>query len=145
MGALLWGLWANNAPAAEPSVVGSFVEGLTPGDSRLFADDVADRLARLYAPAGTRFELQQSATDGFGQALIRQLRGKGFAVQEYEASAKPSAPEANVSSVRITYVVDSFGDGLRIAIRFDGWKALDRVYRRNAGQWQAASAWTLRQ
>ena len=66
-------------------------------DQEMLATDAAQQLATLHAPARTRLELRQPATDPFGQALVRTLRNKGFALLEL-APTKTSAQAVAAAS-----------------------------------------------
>ena len=71
---------------------GNFVPSAALDQHRL-ADDAVQQLAMLYAPAHTRLELQQPTPDPFGQALVKSLRDKGYALQEFiPASATTKSP-----------------------------------------------------
>ena len=48
----------------------------------VMAMESVDRLAATYAPAKTTMVIGQKVKDGYGGALISQLREKGFAVVE---------------------------------------------------------------
>ena len=66
---------------ATTSQYGNFVQSAALDQQKL-ATDAVQQLATLYAPARTRLELQQPTPDPFGQALVKSLRDKGYALLE---------------------------------------------------------------
>nr|ANC48769.1 conjugative transfer protein [Variovorax paradoxus] len=68
---------------ATTSQYGNFVQSAALDQQKL-ATDAVQQLATLYAPARTRLELQQPTPDPFGQALVKSLRDKGYALLEYD-------------------------------------------------------------
>ncbi len=110
--------------ATTSSQYGNFVESAVL-DQEVLATDAAQQLATLHAPARTRLELRQPATDPFGQALVRTLRNKGFALLELAptktsaqavaaASAAAQAGESATSVpsqvLPLRYLLDQAGD-----------------------------------
>ncbi|WP_272387480.1 hypothetical protein [Acinetobacter baumannii] len=77
---------------ATTSQYGNFVQSAALDQQKLAADAV-QQLATLYAPARTRLELQQPTPDPFGQALVKSLRDKGYALLEavHSAAEQPVA------------------------------------------------------
>ncbi|MDF1486018.1 conjugal transfer protein TrbH [Ramlibacter sp. H39-3-26] len=81
--------------ATPASPYGNFVQTVAAERQQQLADAAAQRLAALYLPAKTRLELQQPTPDAFGQFLVKALRDKGYALQEFDpAGAKAQAPQA---------------------------------------------------
>jgi hypothetical protein len=52
-------------------------------DQQKLADDAVKQLTTLWPPAKTRFELKQATPDVFGNALVQNLRERGYAVMEF--------------------------------------------------------------
>lgn len=115
-------------------------------DFGVIADEAADKLGALYAPASTRFVLARVSNSACGLALVRRLRDKGFAVRESEVGDSMKVnTEANDAAIPLTCFIEPFGDGVRLGLRLgDGWSALDRVYQHLSGTWQALGPWTQR-
>ena len=69
------------------------------------ASDAVKQLQNLYPPAHTTFNIDQalSKTDNFGNALVVQLRTKGYAVQIID----PKQPVKAVAGIRFHYIVDN--------------------------------------
>jgi hypothetical protein len=69
------------------------------------ASDAVKHLQTLYPPAHTTFNIDQalSKTDSFGNALMVQLRAKGYAVQIID----PKQPGTAVASLPLHYTVDT--------------------------------------
>jgi len=68
------------------------------------ASDAVKQLQTLYPPAHTTFNIEQavSKTDSFGNALVVQLRAKGYAVQIID----PQQPAKAVAGIGLHYTVD---------------------------------------
>ncbi len=84
---------------------GNFATNASIANSNRIARDVADRLALLYLPASTRFNICQETTDAFGNALVRVLRDKGYAVFEFHPEAESQVCKKS-SSKAINKAVD---------------------------------------
>ena len=69
------------------------------------ASDAVKQLQNLYPPAQTTVNIEQalSKTDSFGNALVVQLRAKGYAVQIID----PKQPVTALASLRLHYIVDN--------------------------------------
>ena len=69
------------------------------------ASDAVKQLQTLYPPAHTTFNIEQvvSKTDSFGNALVVQLRAKGYAVQIID----PKQPVKAVAGINLNYTVDN--------------------------------------
>ena len=69
------------------------------------ASDAVKQLQTLYPPAQTTVNIDQalSKTDSFGNALVVQLRAKGYAVQIID----PKQPVTALASLRLHYIVDN--------------------------------------
>jgi hypothetical protein len=69
------------------------------------ASDAVKQLQTLYPPALTTFNIDQalSKTDSFGNALVVQLRAKGYAVQIID----PQQPAKAVAGIGLHYTVDT--------------------------------------
>jgi hypothetical protein len=120
--AALAGCAASDRPASH----GSFATASAAIDKKI-ADDAAKKLAALYPPAVTRFELQHAAADPFGTSLVATLRAQGYALQEHRSST--SGADAKGSRRALSYVFDQpFGADLyRVTLTIDA-QSLSRVY-----------------
>jgi hypothetical protein len=69
------------------------------------ASDAIKQVQTLYPPAHTTFNIDQAVlkTDSFGNALVFQLRAKGYAVQIID----PQQPAKAVASINLHYTVDN--------------------------------------
>ena len=69
------------------------------------ASDAVKQLQTLYPPAHTTVNIEQAAlkTDSFGNALVVQLRAKGYAVQIID----PKQPVKAVAGINLNYTVDN--------------------------------------
>ena len=69
------------------------------------ASDAVTQLQTLYPPAHTTINIEQAAlkTDSFGNALVVQLREKGYAVQIID----PKQPGTAVAGLPLHYTVDT--------------------------------------
>lgn len=65
------------------SPYGNHLYNSTSVDQQKLADDAVQELATLWPPAKTRFELKQATPDVFGNALVQNLRERGYAVMEF--------------------------------------------------------------
>jgi hypothetical protein len=112
--------------ATSASTDGSFASA-SPAVSRKLADDAVAKLAALYPPATTRFELRNAPADAFGTMLVVTLRQRGYALQEGKP-AKATADPRTASRV-LSYVIDHPGDPVlyRITLTIDA-QSLSRIY-----------------
>ena len=62
---------------------GNFIPSTSTVDQEKIADNAVQQLLGMYLPARTALELKQPTPDPFGQALVRSLRDKGYALMEY--------------------------------------------------------------
>ena len=69
------------------------------------ASDAIKQVQTLYPPAHTTFNIDQAVlkTDSFGNALVVQLRAKGYAVQIID----PKQPVKAVAGINLNYTVDN--------------------------------------
>ena len=69
------------------------------------ASDAVKQLQTLYPPAHTTFNIEQAVlkTNSFGNALVVQLRAKGYAVQIID----PQQPTKAVADISLHYTVDN--------------------------------------
>jgi hypothetical protein len=103
------------ASVPAPAIYGNFVQGPVPANDKAMADDAANKLAALYPPARTRFNLLQATPDAFGVSLVAALRMKGYALAEFTPTpAAPSdaqgaaaaATTGQAGDATLAYVVD---------------------------------------
>jgi|GEM_PF-963992 len=62
---------------------GSYIKSEDCGDIKDLAHDAANHLYALYLPAKVKIEFTHDTNDEFGRELVRLLRHKGYAVQEF--------------------------------------------------------------
>lgn len=125
------------APAAAPSAYGNFTQNLPAAFDRTMADDAVKQLVAVYPPASTRFDLQHTAPDAFGSALVELLRSKGYAIleiQPLEQASAASAPADTASTASATtgkplrYILDQADSNLyRLTLLVDK-QSLTRAY-----------------
>ncbi len=135
------------------------------------ASDAVTRLASLYPPARTQFNLEAHTSEGFGSLFAEKLRAKGYAVSESAPaktafgtlfpgdtfnevySPKPSIAATHVvpafppaPGIALRYVLDhsSTGDLSRITLKV-GNSLLARAYLAIDGTIAPAGAWTYRE
>jgi hypothetical protein len=132
------------AAGPRPTGLGSFVKA-NPSIDKKMADDAVRKLAALYPPAGTRFELQHAATDPFGAALAATLRAQGYALQEHKPGPRPGA-EGKGGSRALSYVFDQPAetDLYRVTLRIDT-QSLSRVYLAKDGSVAPAGYWVRKE
>lgn len=123
---------------------GNFVHSPVAVDQQPLAGDAARKLAALWPPAKTRFELKQPTPDAFGTALVGNLRAAGYAVLEYgptkasvagsaaheEAPADPAgAVTPTMAALPLRYVLDhDAGTGLYRLTLWVGTQSITRPY-----------------
>ena len=133
---------------------GNFVPSAALDQHRL-ADDAVQQLAMLYAPAHTRLELQQPTPDPFGQALVKSLRDKGYALQEFipasattkspaSAGSQPGAVATTTATggLPLRYVLDHAGESelYRLTLMV-GNQSITRPYLVQNGTFTPAGYW----
>lgn len=107
------------------------------GQDTYLAQDAVKQLTLTYPPAQNTFCINQKVSDGFGMALLHELRKKGYGVIENV----PSKQKAN-----FFYVVDEveLGKLVRVSL-YIYTQALSRLYATNKNQPAPAapvSAWS---
>ena len=129
--------------------------------SEVMANDVANRIGRLYPAARTQFDIQHPANDAFGQALIDSLRMQGYAVQERikpdnplltavsaddadraNEPAQPSVEAKTRPGLPLRYIVDQSDDVYHVSIQIEDQR-LTRAFIAESGQ--PAGLWVRRQ
>lgn len=110
-------------------------------DQAILADEAINKIVRLYPPAKARFNLQHESSDAFGQALIKGLRNKGYAIHEFSM-----AGEKDVSGQNLSYVVDRAGETniylLSISI---GSESLSKAFTVSDGELASAGYWVRKE
>jgi hypothetical protein len=87
------------------SQYGNFVQKTATINQAVIAQDVAAKLQTLYPPAKTQLVMQQTTTDPFGTALVKDLRGMGFALAELDPKANAKGREG-IEGTPLSYVID---------------------------------------
>jgi len=123
--------------ATAPAPYGNFVQNSAQANDKKVVDDVVKKLAALYPPASTRFDLQHVTPDFFGTYLIESMRAKGYAVMEFKpepktasAASEPAAAPAT-PGLSLSYIVDQAkgSDLYRVTLVINRQQSLDRVYQ----------------
>ena len=124
-------------------------------DQHKLAADAVQQLAMLYAPAHTRLELQQPTPDPFGQALVKSLRDRGYALQEFIPAGATTKPPASAGSqpgavastaatdgLPLRYVLDHAGESdlYRLTLMV-GNQSITRPYLVQNGTFTPAGYW----
>lgn len=140
------------------SPYGNFVQSAALDQQKLAADAV-QQLATLYVPARTRLELQQPTPDPFGQALVKTLRDKGYALLEFTPAGAPAQASASASSppspaetpavprsLPLRYVLDQAGDSnlYRLTLMV-GSQSITRAYLAQNGVFAPAGSWVRKE
>ncbi|WP_442764043.1 conjugal transfer protein TrbH [Malikia spinosa] len=140
------------------SPYGNFVQSAALDPQKLAADAV-QQLATLYVPARTRLELQQPTPDAFGQALVKTLRDKGYALLEFVPAGAPAQTSASASSppspaetpavpggLPLRYVLDQAGDSnlYRLTLMV-GSQSITRAYLGQNGVFAPAGSWVRKE
>jgi hypothetical protein len=135
---------AGCASAPAPATYGSFVQKPVATDEKAMADDVVKKLAALYPPARTRFNLQHATPEAFGIGMVAALRAKGYALAEVKPGTRAPALAAGEQS--LAYVIDQpLGAGLyRVTVLVDS-QSLSRVYQSAGGAVTPAGAWVRKE
>ncbi len=137
---------------------GNFVENLAAFDQQEIAGDTVEKIAQLYPPAKTRFELQQPTPDAFGTALVRSLRDQGYALQEFDPEtikaqqrqkttrSARNAPDVETLGLPLGYVFDRFTETnmYRVTITV-GHESLTRPYAHQSGDIVPAGYWVRKE
>lgn len=141
---LLLAVLAGCAAGPKPASQGSFATA-NPTLGKKMAEDAARKLAALYPPAVTRFELQHAAADAFGTSLVATLRAQGYALQERKPASRPAADGKGVSRA-LSYVFDQPPDTdlYRVTLTIDA-QSLSRVYLAKDGSVAPAGYWVRKE
>lgn len=150
--ALIASSLAGCASGPAPAVYGNFVQGAAPANDKAMADDAAKKLAALYPPARTRFNLRQATPDTFGVSLVAALRTKGYALAEYVPAPPAGAPTGaapatgQAGDATLAYVVDQPLDaGLyRVTVLVNN-QTLSRLYQAKDGAIAPAGYWVRKE
>lgn len=140
-----------------PSPYGNFVQNTAAVNDKKIADDVVKKLAILYPPANTRFDLQHVTPDFFGTYLVEAMRAKGYAVLEFKPEAKtgngtqsaeiltlaPAPATSLPTGLPLSYIMDQAkgSDLYRISLVINHEQALNRAYQLQDGTMTPAGYW----
>ncbi|QCE35335.1 hypothetical protein FAI40_08335 [Acetobacteraceae bacterium] len=100
--------------ACESSV--GVIKGLNPHHApasfqKAIARDAGLELQDLYLPAFTKIIITQSTNDPFGEALIADLRMRGYAIEEKsEKQAQTPKTSAPQTILHLSYLLDGIGE-----------------------------------
>ena len=101
------------------------------------SNDTALELALLYPPASTHLVISQPTKDFYGEELIKNLRERGYALEDADAENSSGSP--------IYYIVDQVEDNLfRVQININS-QVLSRVYMSSSKDFIAAGFWTRKE
>jgi hypothetical protein len=120
------------------ATVGNFAAAPTTFNQTM-AQDAVQQLSVTYPAAYTRFVIQQNAHDGFGIALLQNLRLKGYAIQQSNSTVQ--------GITRLNYVVDTIRElentsFYRVTLTLNQTQSLSQIYQRQPdGSLSAAGAW----
>ena len=115
----------------------------------VMAMESVDRLAATYAPAKTTMVIGQKVKDGYGGALISQLREKGFAVVEpWKLDMVEYQMPDNGKS--LTYLINELGAGgdadniYQVTLRVDTTR-ISRAFAEVKGKIMPMGFWALKE
>lgn len=114
-------------------------------------DDVMKIMATFYPPATTRLNLQQPAMDSFGANLVRNLRAKGYAINEVQPNkgwiwSRPAdESKPNDAGIAFRYNVAQTGEGeTALVLRF-GRHAFSRSYTVKGTKLEPTGYWVRKE
>lgn len=118
---------------------GNFVQSAALDQQKL-ATEAVQQLVTLYVPARTRLELQQPTPDLFGQALVKALRDKGYALLDFVPTT------ATPGGLPLRYVLDQAGDSnlYRLTLMV-GSQSITRAYLAQNGVFAPAGSWARKE
>lgn len=130
------------------SQYGNFVPSVA--NQQQIATDAAQQIVTLWPPGTTRIELGQATPDAFGLALVRSLRGRGYALMEYaDDQAQVSAGAASTGSpaeLLLRYVLDqAHTTNLYRLTLLVGTQSLTRPYLFQNGELLPAGYWVRKE
>lgn len=146
-----------------PSPYGNFVQNTAEVNDKKIADDVVKKLAMLYPPANTRFDLQHITPDFFGTYLVEAMRAKGYAVLEFKPEVKtgsvnstqsaeiltlaPTPATSSPAGLPLSYIMDQAkgSDLYRISLVINHEQALNRAYQLQDGTITPAGYWVRKE
>lgn len=136
------------AGCAAPSQYGNFVQSVA--NQQQIATDAAQQIVTLWPPGTTRFELGQATPDAFGRALVRSLRGRGYALMEYaddQAQASAGvAPTGSPAELLLRYVLDQADTtNLYRLTLLVGNQSITRPYLEENGSFVPAGYWVRKE
>ena len=95
---------------ATHSPYGNFIDKNEYVNQEKIAIDATDKIIELFPPGKTQFEIKQPTPDLFGVLLIKGLRERGYAVQEFIPNSNLNNNSAvnNNGALPLYYVLDRF-------------------------------------
>ena len=127
--------------ATEKPGNGNFIQAEPTAYSAKLVSDSVQQLVKVFPPAKTRFDLAQPTPDAFGTMLVASLRGKGYALREFDAAPAAKAKESE-PLITFRYTVDQLGEfNLYRVTLLVGDQSLTRAYQARNGALLPAGSW----
>ena len=99
------------------------------------AGDTVEQISQVYPSVQTRFVFDSPPVDPFGAALVRDLRLRGYAINEGGGDPGGIALQFETATVDGQYY---------LAVHLDG-KTLSRIYSDATGPFEPVSLWAMRE
>lgn len=132
---------------------GNFIPVPETFDGKVIADDVAGKLAVLYPPARTSIRMRQATPDKFGIILTAALRGKGYALGEFDPTSRTTSSGSSSpvkppepGSLALAYLLDQPLEAgfYRVTVLMNE-QSLSRLYQAKAGSLVPAGYWVRKE
>lgn len=144
---------AGCANRSVPATYENFIDVPAKFDGKVMADDVADKMVVLFPPARTSIKMRQTTLDAFGATLAAALRGKGYALAEFDPSRRTLKPEAGApvqpqatDNIALAYLVDQpMEAGLYRVTVLINYQSLSRLYQAKDGSLVPAGYWVRKE
>jgi hypothetical protein len=120
------------------------------------ATDSVQKIAQLYLPASTQFNIVNPESNTFGSALVAGLRAKGYAIKEHSPTAnsgqkfsgeeQSAALDPRLQQMQVGYVLDAV-EGVelyRLSLSI-GAQQLSRAYLVKQENAYAAGSWVRKE
>lgn len=132
---------------------GNFTQIHAPADNRMMVDDVVSKIATLFPPAHTSIKMRQTTPDAFGATLTAALRGKGYALSEFDPSRNTRNPVSGApaqhpaaDNLTLAYLVDQPLEAgfYRVTVLINE-QSLSRLYQAKDGSLVPAGYWVRKE